>query len=216
MIQSSNGQIRKKMSFNKKIIKFLRRWLPTAVVVVAMSVLVYLCMQQLLRQSANDPQVQMAEDAAFALAAGKPATEVVPVNQVEISSSLAPFLMVFDDTGKLLNSNALLDGQMPRYPTGVFEYVRQHGQDRVTWQPRSGVRLATVATQFKGPSSSGFVVAGRSLRESENRSDYFLMFTSAAGLITLVVTAAINWFFLNYPKRETLGPDKKKKTQHHT
>jgi hypothetical protein len=203
------------MSFNKKIFKFLRRWLPTAVVVVALSGLVYLSMQQLLRQSANDPQVQMAEDAASALSAGKSATEVVPVNQVEISSSLSPFLMVFEDTGKLVNTNALLDGRVPQYPTGVFDYVRQRGQDRVTWQPRSGVRLATVATQFNSPNSSGFVVIGRSLRESENRSDYFLMITLAACLVTLVVTAAINWFFLEFPQKGTHIPDKKKKAHPH-
>lgn len=189
------------MTLNKKIFKFLRHWLPTAVVVVAMSGLVYLSMQQLLRQSANDPQVQMAEDTAAALSAGKPAIEVVPVNQVEISTSLSPFLMVFDDTGKLVNTNAILDGHVPQFPVGVFDYVRQRGEDRVTWQPRSGVRLATVVSRFTSPTSSGFVVAGRSLRESENRSDYFLMIASTVGLVTLAATAGINWFLLDFPQK---------------
>lgn len=189
------------MKLNKKLVRFLRRWLPLALVIVALSGLVYLSMQQLLRQSVNDPQIQMAEDAAAALSAGKAMAEVIPADQVEISTSLAPFLMVFDDSGKLLVGNALLDGRVPQYPSGVFEYVRQRGEDRVTWQPRTGVRQATVVTRFNGAAGSGFVVAGRSLRESENRSDYFLMIASAAGFFSLAGSAILCWFFLDFPRK---------------
>ena len=123
----------RKLSF-----KFLRSWLPLAVVIVAMSGLVYLTLQQVLRQGANDPQIQLSEDLAASLTSGKSPSAEFPAQQVEISTSLAPFVMIFDDDGKLLRSNALLDGNPPQYPAGVFEYVRQHGQDRVTWQPREG------------------------------------------------------------------------------
>ncbi len=51
----------------KRISEILKHWLPLALVIVAMSGLVYLAVQQALRLSANSPQVQMAEDAAAAL-----------------------------------------------------------------------------------------------------------------------------------------------------
>ena len=64
--------------------------------------MVYLTGQQILRQSANDPQVQMSEDAAAALAAGKTVPAVLPAGTVAMQSSLAPYLMVFDENGHLL------------------------------------------------------------------------------------------------------------------
>ncbi len=87
---------------------------------------------------ANDPQIQMAEDAASALNAGASVESVLPPAKVEIAGSLAPFLMVFDNSGKVLGSSATLHGAMPDYPMGVLDSPRQMGQDRVTWQPEAG------------------------------------------------------------------------------
>jgi hypothetical protein len=190
--------------------KFLKSWLPLAVVIVAMSGLVYLTLQQVLRQGANDPQIQLSEDLAASLTSSKSPSAEFPAYQVEISTSLAPFVMIFDDDGKLLVSNALLDGNPPQYPAGVFEYVRQHGQDRVTWQPREGVRQATVFTRYIGPAGSGFVVAGRSLREVEERSTFFLQVCAIACILTLAATAAVTAFLLflnerNKPLKKVRG-----------
>jgi hypothetical protein len=48
-------------------------------------------------------------------------------------------------------------------PSGVFAYVRDHGEDMISWQPAAGVRSAIVVDSFYG----GFVVAGRSLTGTE-------------------------------------------------
>ena len=184
------------MNLKKLTFKFFRSWLPLAVAIIAMCGLVYLIAQQLLRQGANDPQIQLSEDFAASLASGKSPSGDFLTKQVEISTSLSPFVMVFDDTGKALASNALLDGATPQYPAGVFEYVRQHGQDRVTWQPREGVRHATVVTRFEGPAGSGFVVAGRSIRDVEERSTYFFQICAMACFLTLIASAAITAFML--------------------
>ena len=178
------------MNGKKFAFKFFKNWLPLAVVIVAMCGLVYLTVQQVLRQGANDPQIQLSEDFAASLNSSKAPSGGFPAQQVEISASLAPFVMIFDDNGKVLISNALLDGKTPQYPVGVFDYVRQHGQDRVTWQPREGVRHATVVTRYSGPAGSGFVVAGRSLRDVEEQSMFFLQICAIACLLTLVATAA--------------------------
>jgi hypothetical protein len=168
----------------------LRQWLPLAVVITAMSGLVYLAVQQALRQGANDPQIQMAEDAAAALARGGTMESVLPTTEVDLEQSIAPFIMVFDETGTPLASSGQLHGQMPTIPAGVFDWVRQHGEDRITWQPEPGVRQAIVVVGYTG-SPSGFVLAGRSLREVERREDQALLEAVAAGIATLLASLVV-------------------------
>ena len=142
-----------------------KKWLPLAIATGGICALVFLVGQQSLRMGANDPQIQMAEDAASSLNAGASVGTVVPSTKVEIADSLAPFVMVFDKSGKVMASSATLHGSVPAYPVGVLNSAQQMGQDRVTWQPETGVRMATVAV----PYNNGFVMAGRSLSEVEKR-----------------------------------------------
>ncbi|MDO8689297.1 MAG: hypothetical protein Q7R39_04695 [Dehalococcoidia bacterium] len=144
-------------------------------------------MQQDLRQSANDPQIQMAEDAALAIEKGQAPQSVVPSTTVDISKSLAAYLIVFDDAGKPVASSAQLDGQTPRPPSGVFDQVRQRGEDRITWEPKPGVRSAAVVARFSGL-QSGFVLAGRSLREVEKREDGLRLEVVMAWALSLAAT----------------------------
>jgi hypothetical protein len=55
------------MNSMKFAFKFFRSWLPLAVVIVALCEQAYLTAQQLLRQGANDPQIQLSEDFAASL-----------------------------------------------------------------------------------------------------------------------------------------------------
>ena len=168
----------------KNIVKY---WLRMAVIVTGLSGLTYTAIQQVLRQSADDPQIQMAEDTAAKLADGQQLQNVVPPEKVDIATSLAPYIIVFDASGKPIDSSALLDGQAPTIPSGVFDYVRQHGEDRITWSPQFGVRSAIVVIRFHGP-NPGFVLAGRSLREVEIREDNILKIIFAGWITILVVT----------------------------
>ena len=169
----------------RKVRHILRRWLPVAVTIIILCGLVYLAVQQALRQGANDPQIQMAEDTANAISLGSPVESVLPAGQVEMSESLAPFVIIYDETGEPLASSGLLFGEIPRVPSGVFDYVREHGEDRVTWQPEPAVRIAAVVVESKG-SRPGFVLAGRSLREVEKRETQVEMETEAAGFAALL------------------------------
>ena len=162
------------------IFQIFKKWLPLAIITAGLCGLVYITMQQSLRIGANDPQIQIAEDNARALNAGVSIESLVPTTKVEIADSLAPFLLVFDDSGKVLASSATLHGSVPAYPVGVLDNVRQTGEERVTWQPETGVRMATVVTMY----NNGFVMAGRSLREVEKRIDQ-------VGLISGLALAAI-------------------------
>ena len=164
------------------ILKIIKKWLPIAIATAGLCALVYLTVQQSMRMGANDPQIQMAEDAASSLNTGASVDSVVPSTKVEIANSLAPFVIVFDESGKVLASSATLHGAVPAYPAGVLDYVRKNGQDRVTWQPEAGVRMATVVTPYK----SGFVMTGRSLTEIEKRESQV---ESLSGLAMLGIWA---------------------------
>jgi len=165
-----------------------------AVIVTGLVGLCYAAIQQDIRQSADDPQIQMAEDIATKLADGQAIQNVVPAEKVDIAKSLAPYIIVFDATGKPIASSAQLDGQTPTIPPGVPDYVRQNGEDRITWQPQPGVRSAAVITQING-SHPGFVLVGRSLREVEIREDNILHLLIVGWIGMLFATAIITGIF---------------------
>lgn len=173
-----------------KVRSILRHWLPIATAVTALCGLVYLAVQQELRQSANDPQIQLAEDAADALALGGAADGVVPRSEIDVARSLAPFMIVYDDQGEAVASSGILHGQIPSLPAGVLDYVRENSEDRVTWQPEAGVRIAAVIVRFEG-AESGFVLAGRSLREIEKRETQVKLEAGLALAATLAATLVV-------------------------
>jgi hypothetical protein len=147
-------------------------WLPLAVALTVACSLVYGAGQHQFRSSANDPAIQLAEDGVAALAAG--GQPVFPSTQVvDLARSVAPFVIVFDEQGKVVRGTAVLDGSTPVPLAGVFAYARTNGEDRFTWQPDPGVRLATVVAH-NAASGGGFVLAGSSLREVERRIDDLL------------------------------------------
>jgi hypothetical protein len=189
------------MKIMRGILKF---WLPLATAVILLSGLIYLVAQQSLRSGANDVQIQIAEDAAQALASGQPAAAVFAPGKIDIASSLAPFVVVYDRNGTLLASNAVLHDQSPVLPKGVLEYTFQHHQDRVTWQPESGVRIAAVVVAVPGE-AGGFVLAGRSLREVENRESQLTTILMLGCLFTLGATLVMVALFEILPFTRSAG-----------
>ena len=168
----------------QKLKNILRIWPPAAVIITLLSGLTYTVAQQVLRMAANDPQIQLAEDAAAALTNGVTPEAVLPASKVDIAIGLAPYVVVFDNAGKAIASSGLLHNQFPTLPAGVFDAARERGENRITWQPEPGVRSAIVVTRYGG-AHPGFVIAGRSLRESEARSDQLLLLVGAEGIATL-------------------------------
>jgi hypothetical protein len=171
----------------KKIKNILGIWLPFAVVITAFCALAYASVQQAYRQGANDPQIQMAEDAADALAGGISVDAIVPVSKVSVAKSLAPFLIVYNERGKVISSSVVLDGQTPELPSGVLDSTKQLGENRVTWQPREGVRIAAVIVSYQ----NGFVLAGRNLREVEIRETQVTQFAGLTWILAIIATLVV-------------------------
>ena len=161
----------------------------------------YTIPQQVLRQGANDPQIALAGDLAARLEHGVASAEAVPAGSVDIARSLSPFVIAYDDQGQPLVSQARLNGQTPTPPKGVFDYVRQHGEERISWQPMLGnqhsVRIAAVVQRVNG-AHPGFVLAGRNMREVEAREQQVghmagLAWIGMLGLIFLG-TVSFAWY----------------------
>lgn len=178
--------------------KVLLKWLPLGATIIVMAGLVYWAVQQNYRISANDPQIQVAEDLATALSQGQAQpTAIVPPNPtVPMSSSLATFVVIYDDSGKPIGSSVALDGKMPVPPLGVFDTVKKRGETRFTWQPQKDVRAAAVVTHYSSQQGSGFVLAGRSLKEVEARIKMLTLGTGLATLAALILSFLLTWLMV--------------------
>lgn len=171
-------------------------------IATVLGVALYAIPQQVLRQGANDPQIAMATDLAARLETNGVSDGLkqgaLPNNSttVDMTRSLSPFLIVYDDQGRALGGTAQLNGQTPAPPAGVFDYVRGHGEERVSWQPQRGVRVAAVVERVSGQ-QPGFVLAGRSLREVEMREAQVEHMAGLAwlGMLGLIVvgTGVFGW-----------------------
>ena len=159
-------------------------WFFGAVAVTGVFSGVYLATQQVYRQSANDPQIMMAEDAASRLEGGEVPAGLVArgVPLIDITDSISPWLAVYDNQGMPLESSAQLHNLPPQFLKVLFNtatwidpktYDTPAGKEtRITWQPEPGVRQAIVLVEVVGATQAQtkYVVVGRSLRDTEDRT----------------------------------------------
>jgi len=149
-------------------LRILRAWLPGALVLTVACGIGYAAVQQVYRQNADDPQLQMAHDAAANIVKGDSSNVVVPSTKIDIATSLAPFTIVYDISNVPRAWSGLLNGTAPVPPDGVLAAARDHGENRVTWEPSPGVRIATIIVPADA-ARERVVLVGRSLSEVEAR-----------------------------------------------
>ena len=173
------------------MLKKLLSFLIIAGIITVIFGTIYGTVQQNYRQSTWDPQIQMAEDAWSQTKTGPSLQSVISSGTVNINYSLAPYLVFYDPSGNPLAGNGMLDGVLPKLPAGVFDYALKFGENRFTWQPQPDIRQSVVLISMKDSVHSGFVMAGRSLREieiRENRLTFMVFigwFVSMIGLVLL-------------------------------
>jgi hypothetical protein len=168
----------------------------TAAVLGLVTVVVAAILYQFaLKEPANHPQIEVAGAAVARLNAGADPASVLPANQVEIGSPDL-YVMVLDSNRMVLATSAHLDGETVVPPAGVFEYVSAHGDDRITWQPAPGVRSAIVVEAFRG----GFVVAGRTLSDSENLEGPLVRMAILAWVAVVVIGGIVMVMAIRKPE----------------
>jgi hypothetical protein len=156
------------------------RWLTGVLILTVIFGTIYGAGQQSLRSNANDPQIQLAEDVAVQINGGGDPAKIVgrPIN---INSSLAPFLIIYDKSGNIVASSAELNGSTPKLPKGVLDNANP--RNSVTWQPADGVRIASVVNAY----NNGYVLAGRNLREVEAREDEQFAIAAIGWLVSVII-----------------------------
>ena len=173
--------------------KLLKSFIPLAVAITLVCGLIYVSVQQVLRQSANDPQIQIAEDVSGALSTGVPPQAIANPNGTDLKKSLATFIIVYDSSKSAVLSSATLDGKTPELPKGILDEVNKKGQQRITWEPKSGIRVAAVIQKYSGK-APGYVLVARSIREVEKRELMLEQGVGIAWIITLIATLASIYF----------------------
>jgi len=139
-----------------------------AILVTGIVLLVYASVQQQYRTTANDPQLQVARDAAIKLKQGKNIAVVVQPDTIDMEQSLSSCIQVYGPANNLLASTGYIGTQPPAIPGGVLEKARQEGEYAVTWQPTAMARMAAVII-YTGGRQGSYIVVARQLEEVEKR-----------------------------------------------
>lgn len=169
-----------------KIKPIVLTWLPLAIAITLLSGLIMIAVQQSYRMSANDPQIEFSENIAKGFKDAATAADVLPQEKVDPTTSLSSFGIIYDKDGKVLASSITIDNKTPEIPKGVLDSTAKTGQDRLTWQPKKGIRIATVVTK----ADAGYVLIGRSLKETEKREDNLSLIVLIGWLVTLALSLA--------------------------
>jgi hypothetical protein len=152
---------------------------------------VYVVAEQLDRLSANDAPLRLASQVAAELREGQTTTlDAQP--HVDLSRSLAAFVVVEDAQGQSSDGSGFLKGSLVSLPTGVLANAAKSGQDNVTWQPTSDLRFATVTLKV----GDQFVSAGQSLKPSEDRDGTVRLLVFFGWLVSMLVLGGV-WFWLS-------------------
>ena len=144
--------------------------------------------QQIIRQSANDPQIQLAQDTADKLRAGANAQFLFNGN-INIGSSLSSFVVIYNHDGTPVDGDGYLNGVLPTAPKGMLTSSDDKAYHAITWQPSNGVRIASVTVA----TDRYYVVACRSIKEIEPREDKIYFITLVGAMISIVILALRTW-----------------------
>lgn len=153
-------------------------WIVGALVLTLTFGAIYVVAQQVERMGANDAGQRLASQI-------DPTASASRGEQVDLATSLAPFYVVFDESGKPLSGTGYLDGALAEPPQGVIDIAVSSGSNSVTWQPRPRLRFATVELHV----GNRVVMGAQSLAPSESRTETLRLLLLLGWAVCLVVLA---------------------------
>ncbi|HMQ02101.1 MAG TPA: hypothetical protein PKD79_03470 [Candidatus Doudnabacteria bacterium] len=143
-------------------------FLTLAVVISVLFVSICYSARTVMRQAANDPQIEVTDQVTNIVRQGVPIDAIVSgAEQIDMASSKALFVMIFDNNRTLVGSSAQLEGEAPTAPSEAFDKAGTQADYRFDWEPRPGVKVAAIMKQID---DDAYVLAGRSLAEFETRT----------------------------------------------
>jgi hypothetical protein len=153
---------------------------------------IYVTVQQSQRSGADWPQIQLAEDGAVLLNKNQP-PRMFSGTFVDISKSLATFTNIYDLAGDPVTGSGYLNGSLARVPKGILTAADGTDYHHVTWEPKSGIRIAAVTVR----ADKYYVLSGRSLGDVEKNESKTLVLSIVGGLLSLA--AATTYIALQSP-----------------
>ena len=153
--------------------------------------------QQIQRNDANMPQIQQAEDAANQLNTFNQISALAGSPQpVNMATSLAPFIIVYNKQGMPLYGTGYLNGKLADAPLGILQNSKGEDYYSITWQPQDNVRIAAVTTT----ANNYYVLSGRNLKEVEANEQETLQISFLGGVLSLIAIAFI-WYTRRLSKK---------------
>ncbi|TXN32472.1 hypothetical protein [Lacisediminihabitans profunda] len=175
-------------------------WLAGAVVLTALFGSLYIALQQGERLGADDAPARLASQVASELRGGY--RSALSPRTVDLSSSLAAFVIVYDSGDRPVSGNGELDGRLASVPRGVLDDTRRdRSVHHVTWQPGPGLRFSTVEVAV----GQRVVLAGQSLAPTEARIDSLGLLIAAGWAGTMVLGAAFWLLWWLFGRWEPVG-----------
>lgn len=168
-------------------------WLLGLLAVLILFATIYFVAHYVLRSSANEPQLQIANDTAWKTAlqlAQNGKINPLDGEKIDITTSKEPFVTVYNKNGEVIDSTGVYNGQVPKLPEGVLQGTVDGEKTIFTWEPVEGARIAAVVVSS---GKYGYVLAGRSLADTENdlnKLSYILIVTFGF-LIIAITTVSI-------------------------
>lgn len=162
-------------------------WLGIMVLLTLMFAALYIVIQQSLRYAADDPQSSMAQAVARRLEDGSIPQDLIK-DRVDMATDADPFIIIYDQFGKVVAGNGYLDNHIPLVPIGVLVATKGHKINAITWQPQSKVRIASVSVE----GGKYYVLGGRSLYNTETKIKSVGQWLAVTWLTYIVLIVAIN------------------------
>jgi len=151
----------------------------------------YVLLQQYGRSSANDQPMALAQSVAdeFKNASNQ---STLPLGKLDITTSLQPFVIIYNKTYKPVAGTGYLDGKLPVIDKGVLQNTKTDSYHKVTWEPKSGTRIATVVVKV----GDYYILGGQSLKPTEDRDSQMFKLVALGWLVSEIVVGG-SYFLLN-------------------
>ena len=162
-----------------------RYYLLSAAIITVIFGTMYGLVQQSGRMQANDTPTLLATQVAELLDAGLGPQSASPSLKTDLAKNPMPFVIIYDKQGKAVGGSGYLNAKLAVVPKGVLEHATAGKNNAVTWQPRSGVRIASVTATAK----DYYVLGGQSLKTTEEHASKLLKLTMVGYGVSLAILA---------------------------
>ena len=162
-----------------------RHYLLSAIILTGIFSTMYVLVQQQGRMQANDTPALLATQVAELLDAGLGLQSASPSLKTDLANNPMPFVIIYDTKGKAVGGSGYLDKKLAVAPKSMLQHAKADRNNTVTWQPKSGVRIASVTIKAK----DYYVLGGQSLKATEDHASQLLKLTALGYGASLAVLA---------------------------